>query len=171
MQLKSALALCFVIAPLGLFAQAPAKPATTPVANAETREKNIQEYIALLRTDVRAQKTQIMGVMMSLNADESAKFWPIYKDFEAELSGFYDGILGLIQQYAQNYTSMTPAVADQIATKMMQLETQRQNLKPKYYQRFKTSMDAITATRFLQVENQLERLIDLEISSNLPVIE
>ena len=35
---------------------------------------------------------------------------------------------------------------------------------------FKAALDAITATRFLQVENQLEKLLDLQIAAELPVI-
>jgi len=172
MKLTSSLALCLALAPLASFGQAPAKPvtATTP-KTADDQEKNIQAYIQLLRTDVRAQKTQLMGVVMGLDADQSAKFWPIYKDFEAELATFYDGVVALVKTYAQNYDAMTPAVADQLATKLLDLEQQRNDTKRKYYQRFKAGTDPITAARFLQVENQLERLIDLEIASNLPVID
>jgi len=163
---------CLLAASFGLLAQTTARPASTsaPAATSD-QEKNIQAYIQLLRTDVRAQKTQLLGVVMALDADQSAKFWPIYKDFEAELSTFYDGVVGLIKTYAQNYNSMTPAVADQLATKLLDLEQQRNDTKRKFYARFKSGMDPIVAARFLQVENQLERLIDLEIASSLPVID
>jgi hypothetical protein len=172
MKLTSSLAFCLVLAPLGLFGQGPATPASvSPSKATDDQEKNIQAYIQLLRMDVRNQKTQLMGVVMNLDANQSAKFWPIYKDFEAELSKFYDGVQGLIKNYAQNYSSMTPAVADKLATSLLDLEQQRNDLRRKYYQRYKTEMDPIIAARFLQVENQFERIIDLEISSQLPVID
>jgi hypothetical protein len=52
----------------------------------------------------------------------------------------------------------------------LNIEQERNAVKRKYCQRFKETLDAITAMRFLQVENQLERLIDLQIAAELPVI-
>jgi hypothetical protein len=66
---------------------------------------------------------------------------------------------------------MTNEVADQLATKLLDIELQRNSLKRTYYGKLKSALDAITAARFLQVENQLEKLIDLEIAAELPVIK
>jgi vacuolar-type H+-ATPase subunit D/Vma8 len=66
---------------------------------------------------------------------------------------------------------MTNQKADQLATKLLDIEQQRNDLKRKYYERFKTALDPITAARFLQVENQIERLVDLQIASQLPVLD
>jgi len=66
---------------------------------------------------------------------------------------------------------MTNDLADQLATKLLDLEQTRNSLKRKYYLKIKDALDAITATRFLQVENQLEKIADLQVSSQLPVLE
>ncbi len=156
-------------------AQTPAKPAKVPSpviapATQSGQDLNIREYIELLRTDVKKQKVQIMGGVMQLDATQAAVFWPIYKEYEAENSKIGDQILGLVKNYAANYGAMTPAVADGLATKLLDIEQQRNVLKRTYYGKFKTALDAITAARFLQVENQLEKLIDLQIAAQLPVI-
>src|SRR5271154_5223952 len=52
----------------------------------EAQKKNMDEYIALMRTNVRQQKSEIMGAVMQLNVDDSAKFWPIYSEYDAELT-------------------------------------------------------------------------------------
>jgi hypothetical protein len=145
--------------------------AQTPAASPDSKELNLKAYVDLLRTDIQKDKVQVMSTVMQLDADESAKFWPIYKEFQSELSKIGDQVLGLIKTYTSNYDAMKPAIADQLATKLLDLERQRNDLKKKYYQRFKTATDAITAMRFLQVENQLERLIDLQVASELPVIQ
>jgi hypothetical protein len=110
-------------------------------------------------------------MVMQLDADHAAKFWPIYKEFEGEYTKIGDGIVGLIKRYSQNYDNMTDQVADQLATRVLDLEQERNALKRKYYQRFKQAIDSFVAARFLQVENQLERVIDLQVASELPVIE
>src|SRR5205814_676787 len=84
-----------------------------------------------------------------------------------------DKVVSVVKTYAENYLNMTDPVADGIATQILAIEMQRNELKKKYYERLKTAVGAVVATRFLQVENQLERLVDLQIaaeSPGLPVI-
>jgi hypothetical protein len=124
-----------------------------------------------LRGDVRRRKTEVISAVMQLDADDAARFWPIYRDFEAELTGFYDQVGAEIRNYAAHAGNVTDAMTDQIGTKMLELEQQRNNMKRRYYTRFKTSLDPIVAMRFLQVENQIERIVDLQITAELPIVE
>ena len=163
------------LAGAALPAQSPAKPVkvSSPVVSSAPesgQEMNIREYIELLRTDVKKQKAGIVGDVMQLDAGQSAAFWPIYKEFETANAGIGDQVLELVKSYAANYGSMTPQVADRLASKLLDIEQQRNTLKRTYYGKFKGALDSITAARFLQVENQLENLIDLQIAARLPVI-
>jgi len=149
-----------------------AKPVSqTQAASASDHELNIRAYIELLRTDVRKSKSQIVGQVMQFDADQAASFWPIYREFETDLTKIGDRTLSLVKKYSDNYDQMTGEVADQLATELLAIEQQRNDLKKQYYQKFKQALDPITAARFLQVENQLERVIDLQIASELPVIQ
>ena len=49
-------------------------------------EKNLEAYVELLRKDVRQQKAEIMGSVMVLSAEDAAKFWPIYSEYDVELT-------------------------------------------------------------------------------------
>ncbi len=100
-------------------AQANAQPQKTKTQSAQssasdTQKKNVQEYIELLRTNVRQQKSEIMGAVMALSADDAAKFWPIYSDYDAELTKLNKLRVQNIQDYAQNYMQMTDEKADQL---------------------------------------------------------
>jgi len=142
----------------------------TPPSAADTQQKNIQEYIALLRADVRQQKSQIMATVMQLDADDAAKFWPIYKEYDAELNKLNDLRVANIQEYARSYDQMTDAKADELIQKSLSYRNQRSALLAKYYGRFKASLGAVQAARFVQVEDQLLMLIDLQIESALPIV-
>src|ERR1700748_566108 len=65
-----------------------AKPAATTATN--DRQKNTDAYIALLRRNVRQEKSEIMGSMMALSAQDSAKFWPIYSEYDTALTKLND---------------------------------------------------------------------------------
>ena len=62
-------------------------------------------------------------------------------------------------------------VCHQLANQVLNIEQERNVLKKKYYDRMKEGVGALTAARFLQVENQLERLVDLQIAAQLPVMD
>jgi len=155
-------------------AQAEAQSPTTPKQAASspdtsTEAKNIQEYVELLRTDIRQQKAQIMGAVMQLDVDQAAKFWPIYNEYNAELTKLNNLRVSNIQEYARNYDHMTDAKADELIQKALDYRKQRAELLAKYYGRVKASLGAIEAARFVQVEDQLLMLIDLRIASALPL--
>jgi hypothetical protein len=133
-------------------------------------ELNIQSYITLLRKEVNADKAKILGEVMQFDAEDAAKFWPTYHDYDSELSKLNDMRVANIQEYAQNYTNMTENKADELIKNAMTYQKQRDELLAKYYERVKQELGAITAARFVQVEHQLLLIIDLKIASALPVV-
>jgi hypothetical protein len=170
----------FFLASLGLgsasFAQtkpaADKSAATAPAtATAQTPEElNLREYVLLLRKDVNAQKAQIVGQVMQFDAEDSAKFWPIYRDYEAELNKLNDQRVANIREYANSYSNMTDDKADELIKNAMNFQKQRNELLGKYYEKVRQELGGITAARFMQVEHQLLLIIDLKIASALPVV-
>ena len=76
-QLPAALYVAFMFAVVPCYAQTSASKAenkTTASSDADTQKKNTEAYLALLRRDVRQEKAEIMGSMMLLNSQDSAKF-------------------------------------------------------------------------------------------------
>src|SRR5215470_15642240 len=144
-------------------------PATEPPVS-ETEKKNIQAYVDLLRTNVRQEKSQLMGEVMLLDAEDAKKFWPIYSDYNDELSKVNNLRSDNIQEYARTYTSMTDEKADELIKRALDYQKQRSELMGKYYERFKQELGAVTAARFVQVEHQLLLIIDLQIASSLPIV-
>ena len=135
----------------------------------DVRQKNIQEYINLLRSDVRQQKDEFLGAVMVLSADDAKKFWPIYYEYDAELTKLNDLRAANIQEYARNYTQLTDEQADALMDKALAYDKQRSELLTKYYGRVKQELGAVTAARFVEIEQQLLSIIDLRTSSALPI--
>jgi hypothetical protein len=144
-----------------------AEASASPNADAQ---KNIQEYIELLRSDVRQQKAEMMGAVMQLSAADAAKFWPIYSEYDAESTKVNDSRMANIQEYARAYSEMTDEKADELIQNALAYEKQRSELLAKYYDRVKQALGAITAARFVQVEHQLLLIIDLQVDSSLPIV-
>ncbi len=144
------------------------KASASPEADA--KEKNIQAYIELMRADVRQQKAEMMGSLMLLSAGDATKFWPIYNEYDAELSKLNDQRVANIKEYARVYTEMTDEKADELIQRSFSFQKQRSELLAKTYDRVKQALGAVTAARFAQVEHQLLLIIDLQIASSLPIV-
>ena len=74
-----------------------------------------------------------------------------------------DERVALIAEYANNFDKMNDAIADKLATRALDLESRRQAVKAKCYERVKKVLSPQTALRFLQVEHQLQLVIDPQI--------
>jgi hypothetical protein len=144
------------------------KPANGPPSDSE-RERNLRTYTELMRSDIRSQKVAIITEMMLLSEAEDVKFWPIYREYELELSRLNDERIQLIDTYGATYTNLTDPQADDLALKALGLESRRTALKQKYYEKLKAALSPRLATKALHVEHQIELLVDLQIAAALPV--
>ena len=155
----------------------PAQPAPPQHAQknvqveADSQEQNLRAYVELMRADMKAKKMQIITEVMHPDDQEAAVFWLVYREYDLEFSKLGDEKLAIIQDYARSYLDITDERADQLAQRVLELDEKRQELRKKYYEKFKTALSPILAARFTQVENQIEMVIDLQIASRLPIIE
>ena len=140
-----------------------------PAADAQKKALNLSAYVELLRSDVRSQKIAILTEVMGFSEAEDAAFWPIYREYDAEMSKLGDERVALVAEYASEYTALTDLAADSLARKALDLEARRQAVKAKYYDRVQKALSPKTALRFLQVEHQLLLIIDLQVAAALPI--
>ena len=162
-----ALGACLLL--LGLTAS-PAS-AQQPTAAHDTRQANIRAYVELLRSDVRAQKVAILTELMAFTEAEDRTFWPIYREYDVELSALNDERVRGIEEFAAGYATLTDAMADALATRALDIEARRTALKQKYHARIKAALTPRIAARFLQIENQIQMIIDLQIAASLPIVQ
>ena len=114
-----------------------------------------------------------MGEALSLTEEKAAVFWPVYEEYEAELKMIWDSHLELIEAYAASYDNMTDELANTLAEWAMDLEVQRIQL---LRETFRTMADneaigAVTAAHFIQVENRIDMLVNMEIMTELPMLQ
>jgi len=140
-------------------------------AMAQEEQMTEEEIIELVRSNIQKDKVAIIGSAMDFSADEAGKFWPIYKGYETDLVKVSEQRVALIKDFAANFETMTDAKAKELSETAMGLEKQRLKLKHDCVEKLAADMSPIIATRFLQVENQLNLILDLQLAQQLPLIE
>jgi hypothetical protein len=129
----------------------------------------LDAYIDLLRSDIRADKDDVLKANLELSDKESQAFWPVYRQYEDDLRKLNDQRVALIKDYAENYDSLSNEKAKELTTRALDLEEKRAALKKQYLAKFETALPGKALARFYQIESRLNMLIDLQLAANLPI--
>jgi hypothetical protein len=139
-------------------------------AGAAARKQNLDQEIRMLRRDIRADKAKVIGTAMQLDAEQSTKFWPIYKEYESQLTKLNDLREANIREYAKNYANMSDNKADELVNAAIAYHKKRIDLVANTYDKVRSALGSPIAARFVQAESELLNIIDLQIQSSLPLI-
>lgn len=139
------------------------KDATKSSVANDASQPNSDDFIELLRKDVRSQKKHIIAENMDLSDAEAEKFWPVYDQYAAELSRIYDTKLALLNDYAENYSSMTGEQAENYIRKRAEVEQSIMRLRLKYMPAFRKVLSGRETALFYQLDWRLGLAIDVEL--------
>jgi len=132
---------------------------------------SLESEIELLRSDLRTGKVEIVKQAVPVEGAKADAFWPLYRKYQLDLDKIGDKRVALIKDYAAHYDSMTEAKAKTLATQALDLQSQRTNLLKSYFPQFTKVLGAIDAAKLLQVEYLIMAAIDLQLASEMPLIE
>ncbi len=161
--IKGTLITCIIALPF-LAAQSGSAKAQKP----SDKELNLQAYEKLLRSDVIAKRDVVVKAIMQFSDSESKTFWPIYKEYEAERAKLDAAEAQLTGDYAKEYQGITDDQANQVMSKSLELEARRADLRKTYYDKMKKALSPTIATKFFEVDSQMQHIYDLQVSSKLP---
>jgi hypothetical protein len=149
-------------------AQSAANP---PAAAPQDFQVPSDQEIDLLRKDLRSKKKQVIAANMKLTDAEAEKFWPTYDQYTADLVKINDTKYTLIKQYLQTYTTMSDTEADAYMKKWTSLDESVVELRQQYVPVFRKVLSAKNTLLFFQLDRRVGLMIDLQLASQLPLIE
>ena len=141
---------------------------TAPAAQAKTADQD--KLVELVRKDVRAAKSDIVAKSMKLDSTQAAAFWPVFKAYEAERQALGNQRLAVIQDLAEHFDTLNDAKAKGLLDRSFAIEDQRLALEKKYRDELLKVLPAKVVARFFQVESRINNLINLELSSAIPLV-
>lgn len=130
-----------------------------------------EAYVELMRQDIKTQKVAIITAVMDFTDEEAKIFWPIYREYDLELSTLNDQHLEQIKSYAGVYNKLTDENAQKMGDNWFKLQDNYMKLKKKYFKKVAKALTPVHAARFTQIENQIDLVLDLQVAANLPLME
>jgi hypothetical protein len=131
----------------------------------------VDRYVTMLRTDLKAEKAAIIINNMHFTEAEKDAFWPVYQKYQKELSKLGDERVALIKDYAAHLGTIDDAKAKELTARAMALEEQRLQLVKKYIDEFGKVLPAKQVARFFQLEMQMQRMVDIQVAAELPLVQ
>jgi SMC interacting uncharacterized protein involved in chromosome segregation len=166
----SAVIVCgFLFVGEALLAQNCGAQTAQPVAS-RANAASIDEEIAMLRSDLRSNRKQVVAANMKLSDSEAEKFWPTYEQYVSELVKINDAKYALIKEYLQS-SNLTEEQADGMSKRWVEIDASVVQLRLKYIPIFRKALSAKGTAMFFQIDRRVQMMIDLQLASSIPLIQ
>jgi DNA-directed RNA polymerase subunit F len=129
------------------------------------------DMVELARTVLRAEKKVAFAENMWLNDEEAKAFWPVYNEYEADLSKVNNRAIKLLEEYAERFDTLTDKQANEMLDEIFSIREKRLGLQKSYIKKFGQVIPQKKVFRFFQLESAIESLINFSIAADLPYME
>ena len=142
-------------------------------SGASSSNENVRGQIALSRSAIQTDRQNIVNQYMDLTEQESKDFWPLYREYRAKVSKLDDQVVELIINYGESYNnqSVSDEQAAQMLTDYLKLEEEELKLQKDYVKKFSVILPAKKVTRYFQLENKLDAIVEFDLAGNIPLVE
>jgi hypothetical protein len=141
--------------------------ALSPLVQAQDSGLATDEQILLKQ--VNTDKKAVFAQNLGLTEEESAKFWPLYDEYEAKVKPLQDRLLANINAFATKYDTLTDEEAAAILKEKMAIEKEREALKQKYTAKIAKALPEKKALRYAQLETRIQLMLGRDIYSMIPL--
>jgi len=145
--------------------------AALPAAAQDQQDQDVDSFIALLRSDIAAEKQAMITDVMDFTEAEAAAFWPAYRTYQYELQKLGDEYVAIIKDYAAHFDTLSDEKAVELTERTFKFEQSRLKLRQTTFKQMCQLIPAVKAARWMQAENQIGSLIDLQVAANMPLAE
>jgi hypothetical protein len=130
-----------------------------------------QDALAVTRGQILAERQAVVAANLGLTEEEGRAFWPVYRDYRAELEKLADRVSNLIVDYAKNCDTMTDAQAKTMITEYLVVQKEEAAAKQSWLRKFEKVLPARKVARFYQIDNKLDLLVRLAVAQDVPLVK
>ena len=119
----------------------------------------------------RADRKALIGANMNLTKDQAAAFWPIYDAYQARMDKLDERHVAELKAFVEHYETLTDADATKKLDEVIAIRQTRLDVQKEFIPKFRAAVSSILTTRFFQIDNKLETMIQYNISQTLPLAQ
>jgi hypothetical protein len=130
-----------------------------------------KEEIDIMQAAFGMEKKAMVAEFVQVDAAQKDAFWKLYDEYETQRKVYGKERIDLLEQYNNNYESMSNETADAWMKRVLDLGKKTDALLLSYYKKVKKATNPINALQFYQVEQYILSGIRNQIMGELPFVE
>ena len=159
------MAFCFVAA--SARAQSSAQQTSATTASAPSADEVVSKY----RTEMQTSRADIVAKNLTLSAEQAAKFWPVFDKYQKEQNAIIDANLKAITKYVESFNTLDDAGALGYINAHLDRDAKMTALRKKWLGEFQKVLPTKLAVRAIQIDRRLSLTAQMDIASQLPLVQ
>jgi hypothetical protein len=132
-----------------------------------------QDNMQILRDKIKADKKLVVAANMDLTESEAKGFWPVYEEYQKDLTAINQRIGKLIESYAADYraNTLTDEKAQKLIDELVAIEKADGGLQASFVPKLSKVLPPKKVARYLQIENKIRAALKYELAANIPAVQ
>jgi len=129
------------------------------------------DVIETVRAQISANRKALVAANLELTEEESAGFWPLYREFHNERDALSDRRMAILLDFRDNFDDLSDEKSRQIIDDHFGLQNDLLKLDKKYAKKFSKVLSDKRTLRYLQIEGKMDAIINSELTQVVPLAE
>ena len=137
--------------------------------SSDTFAQQERDEIELMLAQIRTNRQAIVTENLALTAEESAVFWPLYRQFQNDRASMVDRTMKMLTEFRDNFDGLSEEQAKALVDEYFKIQKEELRLNEKYLREFRKILSQKKTLRYFQIENKLDAIIDYDLSQVIPL--
>lgn len=129
------------------------------------------ENMSILFEEVKANKKLLVAKNMVLTDAEAPGFWPVYEDYQRDLTTVNQRLIHNIANYADAYHQgpLTDKKAELLISEVIAIQQYETDMLVTYAARLSGVLPSSKVVRYLQIERKIRAAVRYGLAENVPL--
>jgi len=116
-------------------------------------------------------KKELIAANLKLTDSESTRLWQVYEQYSVNMSKINDTRTAILKEYSEEYDTLTDDQADNLIRRWLETDIEQAQLRQQFAAIFRKVLPGRKAATFLQLERRISMMMDVQITSGLPLAQ
>lgn len=145
-------------------------PAKAQPASQTQAAPTEEQVVAGFRSELMARRADVMAKGLTLTAEQAAKFWPLFEQFQKEQDILVQEQIKATDEYAKNYANLSDEAALAYLNMLLTRDKKMYDMRVKWLAKFKEVIPPAMAARAIQLDRRLGNVTQVQLSQRIPLI-
>ena len=135
-----------------------------------TAQSNVSS-IRTTRSAVEAERKALIATNLGLSAEHTDVFWPLYMEYRAAVDAIGDDKVDFYERFFSSYETLTDSEALALLDEHFEFKQRYLDVQKTHAEIMRKALPGKVVTRFFQIENKMDIMVDSQLTGEFPLIK